>query len=139
MDVATTPDGGPGVGQSTSLASAYVAGVVTALRSYRPDLSVEQTESLIRATATPTPAGPVLNAAAAFRAAGLGAIVDAYRPPAPGAPAPRACNRKRRVCSVPRLKSIRRRGRRVVIRLRPFPAKLRVVVRADGRRVLRTR
>ena len=43
-----SPDGGPGVGQSTSLASAYVAGVVTALRSYRPDLSVAQTESLIR-------------------------------------------------------------------------------------------
>ena len=53
MDVAL-PDGTPGVGQSTSLASAYVAGVVVALRSYRPELSVEQTEALLRATARPT-------------------------------------------------------------------------------------
>ena len=34
------PNGDLGVGQSTSLASAYAAGVVVALRSYRPDLSV---------------------------------------------------------------------------------------------------
>jgi hypothetical protein len=140
MDVATTPDGGPGVGQSTSLASAYVAGVITALRSYRPDLGVEQTESLIRDNAAPTPVGPVLNAAAAFRAAGLGSMVDAYKASTPtSAPAARPCNRTRRVCAVPRLRSIRRHGRRIVIRLKPFPSKLRAVVRADGRRLLRTR
>src|SRR4051812_12345126 len=41
MDVAQVPDGTAGIGQSTSLASAYVAGVLVALRSFRPDLTVE--------------------------------------------------------------------------------------------------
>ena len=83
MDVAAVTDGTPAVGQSTSLASAYISGMVTALRSYRPDLGVEQTETLLRANATSALGGPMLNAAAAFRAAGLGALVDAYRPLSP--------------------------------------------------------
>ena len=57
MDVAVVPDGTPGVGQSTSLASAYVSGVVTALRSYRPDLDVAQTEALLRSSAASRPGG----------------------------------------------------------------------------------
>jgi Subtilase family len=140
MDVAAAPDGTPAVGQSTSLASAYVGGVATALRSYRPDLDAAQTEALLRSTATPTPGGPMLNAAAAFRAAGLGALVDAYHPPSPAAPQRAArCDRHRRVCSRPRLASVSRHGRRIVIRLKPFSAGLRAVVRVKGRRALRTR
>ena len=140
MDVAALPDGAPGIGQSTSLASAYVGGVLTALRSHRPDLTVEQTEALLRANAAPAPGGPALDAAATFRAAGLAALVDAYRPPAPAATPRRArCDRHRRVCTTPRLKSVRRHGRRVLIRLRAFPSHLRAVVQVNGRRVLRTR
>lgn len=145
MDVAVAPYGWPGQGQSTSLASAYVAGVVVALRSYRPGLNVEQTEALVRASAAARSAGPTLDASAAFRAAGLGALVDAYRPLSPAPPgssetAPsRACNARRRVCTRPHLRSIRRRGNGVVIRLARIPHGNRAIVSADGRPVLRTR
>lgn len=63
----------PSSGQGTSQASAFFAGVLTALRAYRPDLSWSDAEQLLIATA---PNG-VLDVEQAFRAAGLGDVVDA--------------------------------------------------------------
>jgi Subtilase family len=60
-------------GNGTSQASAFAAGVLVALRSYRPDLTVAQA---IQDLLTTTRNGH-LDAAVAFRAAGLSAIVDA--------------------------------------------------------------
>ncbi len=65
------PNGQPMRGGGTSEASAFVAAVLTALRSYRPDLTATQAEQILTNTATPTPGGPALNVAAAFHAAGL--------------------------------------------------------------------
>ena len=142
MDVAAVPDGGAGTGQSTSLASAVTAGVATALRSYRPDLTVAQTEDLLIGQATAS--SRALDAAATFRAAGLGSMVDAYRPPVPiasPAPAPAvrpACDPHRRVCDTPKLLRQRRSGRRIFIRLASVPKGVAVLVRVDGRKRLRT-
>jgi hypothetical protein len=138
MDVATTPEGASGVGQSTSLASAYVAGVLVALRSYRPDLTPAGAEALLLDTATLASGGRLLNASAAFRAAGLGALVDAYRPPAVGPPAS-ACDARRRVCARPRAVRVTRHGRRLTIRLAAVPRGAVVMVSVDGHRRLRTR
>jgi hypothetical protein len=141
LDVATVPAGGAGIGQSTSLASAFVAGVATALRSYRPDLTVAQTEELLVGEVSASPRA--LDASAAFRAAGLGSMVDAYVPPTPApAPAPAAqpvCDPLHRVCEKPKLLRYRRSGRRIIIRLVSLPRGVRVLVRVDGRRRLRTR
>jgi hypothetical protein len=143
MDVALTPTGQPGIGRSTSLASAFVAGTIVALRSYRPELPAKTVEDTIRRTAaTGQPAG-MLDASAVFRAAGLGALVDAYQPPPPPSPiaAPRAavCDPSTKVCQRPRVRRVRRHGQRLTIRLAPIPHGLRVLVRVDGRRRLRTR
>ena len=140
MDVAITPDGLAGIGQSTSLASGVVAGVATALRSYRPDLTVAQTEALLidQASASPRP----MDAAGVFRAAGLGSIVDSYVPTVAPIPAPAAqptCDPQRRVCEKPRLLRHRRSGRRMIIRLVSVPKSATVLVRVDGRKRLRTR
>jgi len=127
MDVTMLPAGDVGVGQSTSLASAYVAGAVTALRSYRPDLTVAQTEELVR--------GP-LDIGAAFRAAGLTALADSYvaPPPAPiPSPAVAPCNPRTHVCTTPRVSKVRRARGRVIIRLRSVPKGVRVKVRVNGK------
>lgn len=67
----------------TSQASAFAAAIVVALRSYRRDLSWEQSEQLLQTTAR----DGVLDAAAAFRAAGLDAVVDAGVAATPKPPA----------------------------------------------------
>jgi hypothetical protein len=146
MDVAAIPSGAAGSGQSTSLASAYIAGAIGGLRSYRPDLTIAQTEDLLGLSAAATGTVRMVDVSAAFRAAGLSAIVDAYRPvmpvsapPVSPAPAPRTCDRRVRVCSSPRVIRHSRRGRRVVIRLASVPKGVRVLVRVNGRRRLRTR
>jgi Subtilase family len=67
----------------SSQASVFAATALVALRSYRPELSWEQAENLLR-----TAPNGVLEVAAAFRAAGLGAVVDvgmAAIPPEPHA------------------------------------------------------
>lgn len=78
---ATGFDGQVGAFHGTSFAAPTVAAVIVALRSYKPELTAGQAEQLLLATARPTSAGPVLDASAAFRAAGLGALVDAYVAP----------------------------------------------------------
>lgn len=54
----------------TSYAAPIVAGVLAAVRSYRPDLSADEAERLLVRTARPGPY-PVVNAEAALRAIGL--------------------------------------------------------------------
>jgi len=76
-------------GYGTSQASAFTAGVLVALRSYDPMLTPDKAAHLLLSTAT----GGHLDVAAAFRADGLGAIVDAGtanipKPPAPPPPQP---------------------------------------------------
>ena len=67
----------------TSYAAPIVAGVLAALRAYRPSLSAPQAEALILASARRETV-PVLDASAALRAAGLDAML---RVPASSAPA----------------------------------------------------
>lgn len=75
MDVGVLPSGGQGGGFGTSHASAFLAGALTALRAYRPDLTAQQAEDFFVSAATAR--GGNLDVAGAFRAAGLGHIVDA--------------------------------------------------------------
>jgi hypothetical protein len=60
-------------GNGTSQATAFAAAVLVALRSYRPDLTAAQAEQQLLSTAH----NGRLDVEAAFRAAGLGGIVDA--------------------------------------------------------------
>jgi Subtilase family len=85
-DSALWDTGEPATIDGSSTSAGLVAGVLTALRAYRPDLSVDQAEQLLVSTADTAGVGKVINVAAAFRAAGLGAMVDAYHPPAPETP-----------------------------------------------------
>lgn len=72
----------------TSLSAPMVAAVLAALRAYRPDLSAADAEGLVSATAQPGPEGVRrLDAAAAFRAAGLTQFVR-DPPPLPAPPPP---------------------------------------------------
>lgn len=75
---ATAFDGTSAWFAGTSFSGPTVAGILLALRSYRPDLSAGQAEQLLLAHAKHTPSGAVVDAEAAFRAAGLGGLVDAY-------------------------------------------------------------
>jgi Subtilase family len=58
--------------QGTSPADATVAGVLGALRAYRPELTPEEAEQLLT-----SPAGGTLNVTATFQAAGLTSIIQA--------------------------------------------------------------
>ena len=60
----------------TSQASAFTSAVLVALRSYRPGLSVEESEQLVLAH---TDRGGNLNVEATFQAAGLGGVMAAGR------------------------------------------------------------
>jgi hypothetical protein len=72
--------GGRAAGSGTSFAAPVVSGVLAALRAYRPDLTVGAAEALLVGNARSGAAGPRLDAAAAFRAAGLGRLADAADP-----------------------------------------------------------
>jgi hypothetical protein len=80
---ATGFDGNVGAFHGTSFAAPTVAAVLVALRSYKPELTAEAAEQLLLSTARVTSAGKVMDVAAAFRAAGLGSLVDAYIAPQP--------------------------------------------------------
>jgi len=71
-------------GNGTSQASAFAAGVYVALRSYAPTLTAAQTSQLLVSSAR----SGHLDVTAAFRAAGLGAIVDAGNAAIPGPVSP---------------------------------------------------
>ncbi|MEA2139732.1 MAG: hypothetical protein QOG56_2882 [Solirubrobacteraceae bacterium] len=104
-------------GNGTSQASAFTSGVLVALRSYAPELTPAAAVQFLLSTTR----NGHLDAAAAFRAAGLGAIVDAGtaaipKPPAAAAAAPPAPAARR----VPRpsVKSVTWRRGVLVITLR---------------------
>ncbi|MEA2270153.1 MAG: hypothetical protein QOC64_2763, partial [Solirubrobacteraceae bacterium] len=84
------PGGQRAVGRGTSYAAPVVSSVLAALRAYKPSLTVAEAERLLLDTATPGGAGRRLDAAAAFRAAGLTSYVTSSDPlavqAAPAAP-----------------------------------------------------
>ena len=71
-------------GNGTSQASAFAAGVLVALRSYAPALTADAAVQFLLSTTR----NGHLDVAAAFRAAGLGAIVDAGTAAIPKPPPP---------------------------------------------------
>jgi subtilisin family serine protease len=80
------PYGGTGRGSGTSYSTPIVTGVLAALRAYRPDLDASHAEDLLTATMD----GGRLNAAKAFRAAGLDRLVSPPIMPSVPLPVPPA-------------------------------------------------
>jgi hypothetical protein len=76
----TFSTGGITHASGTSLSTPVVSGVLAALRYYRPDLAPDRAEQLLLDNASRGAAGLRLNAAKAFRAAGLGSVVDTPAP-----------------------------------------------------------
>jgi len=85
-DTALWDTGDPATIDGSSTSAGLVAGVLTALRAYMPDLSSDGAQQLLLSTADTSGPSKVINVAAAFRAAGLGTMVDAYQPPTSGTP-----------------------------------------------------
>src|SRR3954453_23990215 len=85
-DSALWDTGEPAAIDGSSTSAGLVAGVLTALRAYKPELTPDQAEQLFVSNADTAGAGKVINVTAAFRGAGLGAMVDAYHPPPPQTP-----------------------------------------------------
>lgn len=82
VDTYFFPTQGQGVGTGSSFSTAYTAGVLAAIRDRLPGYTVDQAEQLLTANSTPAAAGPTLDVAQAFRAAGLGSLVNEYTPAA---------------------------------------------------------
>jgi hypothetical protein len=85
-DSALWDTGEPATIDGSSTSAGLVAGVLTALRAYKPELTPDQAEQLLVSNADNAGAGKVINVAAAFRAVGLGGMVDAYHPLSPQTP-----------------------------------------------------
>jgi|GEM_PF-5464902 len=64
----------------TSFSTPIVSGVLDALRSYRPDLTVNTAEQLILASSRKSPAGPIVDATSLFEMAGLRHLVTEQGP-----------------------------------------------------------
>jgi subtilisin family serine protease len=73
IEEAFADNGAPAAGSGTSQATAIVSAVLSALRAYSPSLTLDAAETCLTATAR----DGALDTAAAFRACGLGAVVDA--------------------------------------------------------------
>lgn len=129
VDAIDPASGGPASFQGTTASAAVAAAAISALRSYRPDLSPDAADQLSVATATQTPAGPHLNVASAFRAAGLGAVVDASpplgTPPPPSPPPddglPDLAPKSRLPRPQARIHRVPRHPHRISVRLRNLP------------------
>jgi hypothetical protein len=80
LELADPSTGVPISFAGTSPAGAFTSALLAALRSYRPDLSADQAEHVLRAATT----DGVLNAEAALRDAGVGPQVDAASAQVPG-------------------------------------------------------
>jgi hypothetical protein len=122
-------------GNGTSQASAYAAGVLVALRSYKPELTAAQAVSQLLTTTR----NGHLDVAVAFRAAGLDAVVDAGtaaipKPPPPPAPAAGSAAAVRPVPR-PSVKRVTWRRGILDIRLKSIPKGARLHVKVTfGRR-----
>jgi hypothetical protein len=66
--------------QGTSFSAALVAVSLSAIRSWRPDLSADAAEQLLLDTATVSRDGRIMDLSAAFNAAGLAALLPATLP-----------------------------------------------------------
>lgn len=131
VDALDTATGAPVIFEGTTAAAAATAAALSALRSWRPDLGADAAEHLLLAGARASPSGPFLDVAGAFRAAGLGAVVDtAPRLGAPPPPPPAPADEGRRDLAPPpqRLQrpraAVRRspkRPLRLEVRLRNLP------------------
>jgi hypothetical protein len=131
----------------TSYSTPVVAAVLHALRSYRADLSPAEAEAILLNAARRSEAGAVLDASAAFRSAGLEALVESYQRPessiaspnavSPIAEVPRAADTitTRRV-PPPILVKARFRGGRLSVWVRPA-GRLPVVFRVGARKYVR--
>jgi hypothetical protein len=191
VDTFYFPTQGQGIGTGSSWSTAYTAGVLAAIRDRMPALSVDQAEQLLTSTAAGGSAGPLLDATAAFRTGGQGALVDQYTPaapsggasggggggggdsgaaktvdPAPAAPAPApvsvpaapvaaadppvklspaeleeaACEQRKGWCVRPDFASVQRvRGGKLQLQLVRVPSKATVVIRVDGKTLLRSK
>ncbi len=150
-NVVASGKGGLSAAAGTSFAAPAVSAVIAALRAYRPDLTAAAVEGLLTQTAA-RPAGapgPVVDAAAAFRAAGLGALVDTpaaaptpigttsepgtdEKPQAPWQPS--RCPAETRKVHAPRgTVTVRRRVARMTLTCIPENARLRVTFLGRGR------
>lgn len=142
VDAIDPASGGPASFQGTTASAAVTAAAISALRSYRPDLSPDAADQLVIATATQMPAGPVLNVGSAFRAAGLGALVDASPPlgtsPPPARPPddglPDLAPKSRLPRPQARVRRIPRHPRRISVRLRNLPKRAVADIAIAGRR-----
>jgi hypothetical protein len=77
----------------TSPAAAIASATIALVRSYRPDLDWQAAEQLLRSSAHASTAGEdALDVEAAFRAAGLGDLVDAAKQRMPPLPPPTSTN-----------------------------------------------
>ena len=113
----------------TSFSSPLVSVLLGALRTYRPDLSRHQIENIVVESARLGPDGrsAVVDADAAFRAAGLGAVVDAAwaqtpgpRPSDAGLPKVGVPTTSLVVPDTPKVRWVRRLHGAVVIRIAPL-------------------
>ena len=195
VDTFYFPTQGQGIGTGSSFSTAYTAGALAAIRDRMPTLTVVQAEQLLTSTAGGGGAGPLLDATAAFRWGGQGALVDQYTPAAPpggssggggadggggGAAAPKdpavpattpsmpspvtsapaapvvapqapvalsaaeveeaACERRKGWCVRPDFASVQRaRGGKLRLQLVEVPRKATVVIRVDGKTVMRSK
>jgi major intracellular serine protease len=85
-DSALWDSGDPAAIEGSSTSAGLVAGVITALRAYKPELTPDQAEQLLVSTSDNASAGKVVNVAEAFRAAGLEVLVNMYQRPLPVRP-----------------------------------------------------
>lgn len=125
----------------TSFAAPLVSALLTSLRAYRPDLSRQQVEDIVRQSGHLGADGVSVgvDAEAAFRAAGLGAMVDAAKAQAPGAgpavDAPPSMDGATVVVrsAAPKVRWVRKVNGVVVIRLAPLGTGVRLKLSGSGR------
>jgi hypothetical protein len=127
-DSALWDTGSPATIDGTSTSAGLVAGVLTALQAYRPDLTPQGAEQLLTSTADTAGAGKLINVGAAFRAAGLGAMIDAYQPPPQVIPPSPAvinvgvvCPDGRVLCEKPELAAAKRKRDKVTLTVVSVP------------------
>jgi hypothetical protein len=127
-DSAVWDTGVPATIDGTSTSAGLVAGALTALRSYQPELTPDQAEQLLTSTASGVGAAKVVDVAATFRAAGLGGMVDAYQPPprvAPPTPAiinvGTVCSDGSMLCQKPQLVRAKRKHNRITLTVAALP------------------
>jgi subtilisin family serine protease len=137
------PGGGLAIGNGTSYSAPVVSGILAALRSYVPAMSAETAETILAASATATSSGMKVDAAAAFRLAGLSGMLEsggggppsAVAAPVETAPAKPAVSDPMRELGVglPRVRDAIYSKGVLSVRTSAMPDFARAVFRVDGR------